>query len=70
MIECEAGPGPGATTAMSDAEMFTEQARLLRSLATTFEVDTMREDLLRLAKRCEDFARARGAKGASEPQPS
>jgi hypothetical protein len=53
---------------MSDAEMFMEQARILRSLATTFEVDTMREDLLRLAKRCEDFALAKRAKDHTGPQ--
>ncbi len=51
---------------MSDAEMFTEQARILRSLAATFDVDTIKEDLLRLAKRCEDFARAKRAQATIE----
>jgi hypothetical protein len=53
---------------MSDAEMFMEQARILRSLATTFEVDSMKEDLMRLAKRCEEFARSKRVTGQSDPQ--
>ncbi len=53
---------------MSDADMFMEQARILRSLATTFDVDSMKADLLRLAKRCEEFARAKRAKDQADSQ--
>ncbi len=44
---------------MSDREMLMEQARVLRSLAATFDVQSMKEDLLRLAEKCEAFARAK-----------
>lgn len=56
----------GKDEPMSDAEMFMEQARILRSLADTFDVPSMKEDLLRLAKRCEDFARAKSKRDAED----
>ena len=43
-------------TAMDQVETLREQARALRSLATPFETQIVRDDLLILAKRCEEMA--------------
>ena len=51
---------------MSDKEMLMEQARILRSLAATLDVAAMKEDLRRLAKKCEEIARAKEASGETE----
>ena len=40
------------------SETLREQARVLRSVATHFEAHLIREDLLRLAERCEELAEA------------
>jgi len=41
---------------MRFVETLREQARVLHWLATSFETHLFRDDLLSLAKRCEDLA--------------
>ena len=41
---------------MELVETLREQARVLRKVATNFEPFSMRDDLLRLAARCEEIA--------------
>jgi hypothetical protein len=41
---------------MELAESLREQASILRKVATYFEPYSMRDDLLRLAERCEEIA--------------
>jgi hypothetical protein len=41
---------------MNKLATFQEQARVLRTLAATFEIPTIREQLLALAEKCEALA--------------
>lgn len=41
---------------MTRVETFREQASILRTLAKSFELPTLRGDLIALAKRCEALA--------------
>ncbi|HLJ19096.1 MAG TPA: hypothetical protein VKU84_02815 [Stellaceae bacterium] len=41
---------------MTEREILLEQARILRSLAATFEVPAMQEDVRKLAERCDALA--------------
>ena len=52
---------------MTELAMLVEQARILCSLASTFDHPAMREDLLNLAKRCEALARTKQASAQPEP---
>ena len=45
-------------TRMTQAAMLLEQARILRAVAVTFEREIIRDDLLKLAKKCEQMAKA------------
>ncbi len=56
---------------MTERDILIEQAQLLRTLADTFDVPTVREDLRKLAKRCEDLARRSDARAqqADDPRP-
>jgi hypothetical protein len=49
---------------MTRVETLKEQIELLRRLATTFDTPSIKQDLLKLADRCECLA----AKIASEPR--
>ena len=42
----------------TEPETLREQARILRTVATCFEAHLIRQDLLRLAERCEELAEA------------
>ena len=41
---------------MKRAVMLREQAEVLRSLASTFGSEVIRQDLIKLAERCEELA--------------
>ena len=43
---------------MTQAAMLLEQARILRAVAVTFERAIIRDDLLKLAEKCEQMAKA------------
>ena len=50
---------------MRSVSMLIEQARILRSLATTFDECVIREDLRKLAEKCE--ALAKSVQASAEP---
>ena len=41
----------------TEVAMLIEQARILRTLASTFDHPAIREDLLKLAEKCEALAK-------------
>jgi hypothetical protein len=43
----------------TETAMLIEQARILRTLASTFDHPTLKDDLLKLAQKCEALAKAK-----------
>jgi hypothetical protein len=52
---------------MSKGEQFQEQADILRNLAASFDIASIREELLALAEKCEALAKDTAEGSAAKP---
>jgi len=53
---------------MTRRDRLREQAEILRNLASSFDIPTIREELLALAKKCEALAEAAAGAISEEAQ--